>query len=227
MRRKSGLEYLTSPTKRRLDLVGSVAIAATLLPAETLAAVLSAADTGANPFFKQSRVGRKGQTFDIYKLRTIAKTAPDKALEIYGTHDPRASLLGQAIREIGFDETPQLINVLRGEMSLVGIRPLLQVTIDELEDISPRLFRKWYPIYAEIKPSLTGPSQIYRHGFRRHTHEVMAESMRLDLDYVRNASLINDLRILGSTPLQLLNARIHMVDNSTEAMDPTAIAANT
>lgn len=225
MRGKSGLEYLKSPAKRRLDLIGGATIAAALLPAEAVAAAVSAVDTGSNPFLRQSRVGRGGDDIQIIKLRTMPKTQAGEDPEFFSTYDHRSSLTGRTLREIGIDEAPQLLHVIKGDMSLVGMRPLTRKAIDQLEDISPPLFRKWYPLYTELRPSVTGPSQIYRHRFRWHTPEVLAESMRLDLEYIRSASLRNDLRILGSTPLQLLKARIQMVDNSAEVPDSSAILA--
>lgn len=227
MRGRTSFEYLQSSTKRKLDIIGGLTIFGALLPAEIMAAVISSVDTGSlNPFFRQKRVGRGGKPIEVVKFRTLPKRVESQELKVIGTYDPRASVVGRAMREIGIDETPQLINVLKGDMSLVGMRPLLQETIDEMEDASPSVFKKWFSAYSALTPAVTGPSQIYRHQYRTHSPDVLAESMRLDLDYIRNASLLNDIRILGSTPLKLVKARINMVDNSNQELLPASELAN-
>jgi len=215
---KQSVEYLTSQTKRRLDVMGGLAITAMLLPAAVVTAAVSEVDTKSlNPLYRQTRVGRGGKLFDVVKFRTLPKTANTEGVQTFGTYDPRASRVGRAIREVGIDEMPQLVNVLNGEMSLVGMRPLLQDDIERLEGIDSKLFKRWHDYYQQSKPGLTGPSQIYRHQYKESSDEVWREAMRLDLDYASHASLRNDLRILGSTPLRMLNARVNMVDNTSAA----------
>jgi lipopolysaccharide/colanic/teichoic acid biosynthesis glycosyltransferase len=212
---KQSVEYLTSQTKRRLDVMGGLAISAMLLPAAAITAAVSEVDTKSlNPLFRQTRVGVGGKAIEVIKFRTLPKDANTEGVQTFGTFDPRASRVGRAIREIGIDEMPQLLNVLRGEMSLVGMRPLLQEDIERLEDISPRMFKRWHDYYQQAKPGLTGPSQIYRHQYKESSDEVWEEAMRLDLEYASHASLRNDLKILGGTPLRMLNARVNMVDNA-------------
>jgi lipopolysaccharide/colanic/teichoic acid biosynthesis glycosyltransferase len=213
---KQSVEYLTSQTKRRLDVMGGIAISAMLLPAAAVTAAISEVDTKSiNPFFRQTRVGLGGKLFDVVKFRTLPKTANTEGVQTFGTYDPRASRIGRAIREVGIDEMPQLLNVLRGEMSLVGMRPLLQEDLERLEGIDPKTFKRWHEYYQQSKPGLTGPSQIYRHQYKESSDEVWVEAMRLDLEYASHASLRNDLKILGGTPLRMLNARVNMVDNTT------------
>lgn len=212
---KHGLEYLNSSTKRRLDVMGGVAISTLLLPAGVLAAVASELDTKSlNPIFKQIRIGEDGKPIEVYKFRTLPRRLETEAAQTFGTFDPRASKLGISMREAGIDEMPQLLNVLLGEMSLVGMRPLIQEDIERLEGILPRLFKEWHEVYERSRPGLTGPSQILRHQYKVTTDEIWQESMQLDLEYAKTASLRNDLRILGSTPLKMFDARIRMVDNS-------------
>lgn len=215
---RQSLEYLNSSVKRRLDILGGAAISALLIPPAAIAALASAIDTKSlNPIFKQVRVGAEGHPFSVYKLRTLPKKLEKEAVQTFGTFDPRASHLGMAMRESGIDEMPQLFNVLLGEMSLVGMRPLLQEDIDRLQDVSPSLFKHWYEFYSRAKPGLTGPSQILRHHYKVTTDEIWRDAMQLDIDYAQAASLRNDLRILGRTPLKMLGARVNMVDNSAEA----------
>jgi lipopolysaccharide/colanic/teichoic acid biosynthesis glycosyltransferase len=213
---KQSVEYLTSQTKRRLDVMGGIAISAMLLPAAAVTAAVSEIDTKSlNPLFRQTRVGMGGKLFDVVKFRTLPKTANTEGVQTFGTYDPRASRVGRAIREVGIDEMPQLLNVLRGEMSLVGMRPLLQEDLERLEGIDPKMFKRWHDYYQQSKPGLTGPSQIYRHQYKESSDEVWVKAMSLDLEYASHASLRNDLKILGGTPLRMLNARVNMIDNTS------------
>jgi lipopolysaccharide/colanic/teichoic acid biosynthesis glycosyltransferase len=214
----TGPEYLRSPLKRRLDLIGGLALSGILFPVAAAATLVSAADTrSANPFLTQTRVGNEGKPFEVIKLRTIRESLTDKPIETYGTFDSRASQVGRRIREFGLDEMPQLANVIAGQMSLVGIRPLLEKDFDRMHDCDPKLFEDWQEAYKLAKPGLTGPGQIYRHHYRASTNEVYAQSMRLDLDYVEKASFRSDIRIMRDTPRALIDANIHTVENAVTA----------
>jgi lipopolysaccharide/colanic/teichoic acid biosynthesis glycosyltransferase len=211
-------EYLNGPTKRRLDVMGGIALASLAAPAGVAAGIISSIDTGSlNPIFRQTRTGRASQPFNVLKFRTIPKHLEAEDIAPMGTYDPRATRVGMAMRDVGIDELPQLVNVLRGDMSLVGPRPLLAQDIERLEGISPILFKKWREIYERTKPGLIGPSQILRHNYRVSTDEVWGRAMQLDLEYAKNASLRHDIKLLGSTPVGLLVARINLVENTEAA----------
>lgn len=210
-----GAEYLQSPTKRRLDLIGGIALLGALAPIAAATSVVSAIDTRSlNPFILQKRVGVYGKPFSVIKLRTIRESMTKDQVVTHGTYDSRASYVGSIIREFGLDEMPQLLNVIAGQMSLVGIRPLLEKDFDRMSVCDPALFEEWKQAYELAKPGLTGPGQIYRHHYRASTNEVYARSMRLDLDYIDNASLNTDLKIMRATPGALINANLHTVENS-------------
>jgi lipopolysaccharide/colanic/teichoic acid biosynthesis glycosyltransferase len=218
---KIGTEYLKGQHKRRLDLLGGLALAGALLPVIASTAAVSAADTRSrNPFLSQSRIGIEGKPFNIIKLRTIPDALTNIPSETYGTFDTRASKIGRQIRKFGLDEMPQLANVIGGQMSLVGIRPLLESDFDRLSDADPVLFDDWHDAYKDTKPGLTGPGQIYRHHYRTSTPEVYAQSMRLDMEYVEKASLKSDIKILTGTPAALMNANVRTIENA----DQTAAA---
>jgi lipopolysaccharide/colanic/teichoic acid biosynthesis glycosyltransferase len=211
-------EYLNGPVKRRLDVLGGITLSSIAAIPGALTGAVSAIDTGSlNPIFRQTRVGRYSQPLEVLKFRTIPKRLETNNVTPLGTFDPRATKVGMAIRDMGIDETPQLLSVLRGDMSLVGMRPLLGKDIERLESIDPQLFRQWYEVYEQTKPALTGPSQILRHNYRVLTDEVWQRVMQIDLEYAQNASLKNDLRMLGSTPVSLLVARANIVDNINQA----------
>lgn len=210
---KRGLEYLPSDTKRSLDIIGGTAIAAAILPAAASVGMLASIDTHSlNPFFTQQRVGKNSAPFNALKFRSIAKAAMTEAS--YGTFDPRATQLGQVIRQTGLDELPQIYNVIRGSMSLVGARPMVENDIDYMEFSAPHLFDEWYAYYKASKPGLAGPSQVYRHHFRNgRSQAIYQKSAELDLQYFDKASIAADLSILANTPFGMLKANVAVVEN--------------
>lgn len=151
-------------------------------------------------FFRQTRVGRRGETFVLYKLRTMlpdrrVAEVPHNGPERRQTHkskeDPRVLPLGAALRALRLDELPQLLNVIKGDMSLVGPRPELPEIVAEYAD--------WQHQRHDVKPGLTGLWQISsRNG------EPMHECTDVDLEYVSAVSLRTDLSILARTPLAMV-----------------------
>jgi len=210
---KQGIEYLSGQTKRNLDVLGGSALSVALLPAAVAVGACVAFDTHeANPFFGQARVGRGGESFTAVKFRTIARAAMSGITQ--GTFDSRASKWGQRLRQAGLDEMPQLYNVLEGTMALVGVRPMIEGDIDLMQSAAPRLFDEWYAYYKATKPGMTGPSQVHRHHFRNGTTpELYYRSAEIDLRYFNEASLITDLKILASTPFDMLKANVGVVEN--------------
>jgi lipopolysaccharide/colanic/teichoic acid biosynthesis glycosyltransferase len=163
--------------KRVIDIVGACALLAVLAPLGLLAAILAALDVGWPVIFWQQRPGRNGQPFKLYKLRTMAA-----AHDAHGRRVPdelRVSAIGRLSRRMRFDEFPQLLNILFGEMSFVGPRPLLPV--DQPAAYAARLL---------VRPGLTGWAQVM--GGRAIS---AADKAALDLWYVRNASLALDFEI--------------------------------
>lgn len=144
----------------------------------------------ANPIFKQKRLGKDGGIFSMYKFRTMKPNAPDLRSEDGGTfnaeNDPRVTHVGRFLRKTSLDELPQLLNILKGEMSFIGPRPDLpdQIKLYEEED-KKRL---------EVRPGITGYAQVMGRnslGFR--------ERFKYDIEYVENYSLLFDLKILIKT----------------------------
>jgi lipopolysaccharide/colanic/teichoic acid biosynthesis glycosyltransferase len=187
--------------KRAMDISLSLIAAPTLLPILLIIAVVIKLGSRGPVLFKQERVGFLGTTFVIYKFRTMiagADTAAHEAhtnglietdqpmtkLDTYG--DPRLVPFGTILRAAGLDELPQIVNVLRGEMSIVGPRPCV-----------PSEYRKYLPWQRErfhALPGLTGLWQVS--GKNRTTFN---EMIRLDIHYARNQSLWLDLKILFKT----------------------------
>ena len=179
--------YLTSRRKRALDLlVGgcSLVLAGPAVGACVLAIRL---ETHGHPVYRQRRVGRGGRAFELYKLRTMVSGAETmgKGLAV-DEGDDRITRLGAWLRRTSFDEVPNLVNVLRGEMSLVGPRPTVQVQVDRYNDRQRRRL--------DALPGITGWAQVNgRASLPWH------ERIELDLWYVEHASLRLDLRILVHT----------------------------
>lgn len=214
---RKGPEYLVSPEKRSLDIVGALALGGIALPVCTASAVLLSRELGvslSDALFRQKRRGPGGPLFDVLKLRTLP-VADGQPLTIHGTYDPRAGAIGRQVRRLGLDEIPQFVNVLRGEMSLVGPRPVVEDTFGRFEEADPSLFNEWSAMYKETRPGLCGPSQVMH---RRHTEitpQVRADSMRVDLLYAQTASLGGDLLILATTPAGLIRASAQAVRDVT------------
>jgi lipopolysaccharide/colanic/teichoic acid biosynthesis glycosyltransferase len=173
--------------KRALDVVVAGALLALSAPLLAIATVLIRLESHGHPIYRQRRVGLYGEPFDLYKLRTMVSGAesmgPGLALNV---GDSRITRLGTILRRTSMDELPHLVNVLRGEMSVVGPRPTVQVQVDRYtERQRGRL---------AVRPGLTGWAQI--HG---RASLPWSERIELDLWYVEHASLWLDLRILWRT----------------------------
>jgi lipopolysaccharide/colanic/teichoic acid biosynthesis glycosyltransferase len=179
--------YLDSRRKRALDLlVGGTALvlAAPLL---ALAALAIRLETHGHAVYRQRRVGRGGRPFQLHKLRTMVSGAEHmgKGLAV-DEGDERITRLGGWLRRTSFDEVPNLINVLRGEMSLIGPRPTVQVQVDRYDERQRRRL--------DALPGITGWAQVNgRASLPWH------DRIELDLWYVEHASLRLDLQILVRT----------------------------
>lgn len=178
-------------------------VAAILLVATTpllVAAVVAIAVTMGRPvLLRQHRVGRFGRVFTIYKLRTMQPDRRTGTTRFAGvdrrqTHkhpdDPRITKVGAVLRKWSIDELPQLFNVLRGDMSLVGPRP-------ELVDIVAR-YEDWQHQRHRVKPGLTCIWQVSERG-----DVPLHEATEMDLDYVDTISFLTDLRLLAITPVAM------------------------
>jgi exopolysaccharide biosynthesis polyprenyl glycosylphosphotransferase len=169
----------------------------TLLSPLLLVAALVVKFTSRGPvFYVQERVGLQGGSFWMLKFRTMRVDAEQTTGPIWAVDkDPRCTPLGGLLRRLSIDELPQLINVLRGEMSIVGPRPERPYFVTQ--------FSREYPEYPErhlVRPGLTGWAQI--HGWRGNTS--LAQRLRCDLQYVRRQSLSLDFYILAMTPYVVL-----------------------
>ena len=160
-------------------------------PVLAVAAVAIKLDDGGPVFYRQRRVGLNGEQFELLKLRTMEVGAERKgAGYAVNEGDPRITRVGRALRRLSLDEIPQLWNVVRGDMSLVGPRPTLAY---QVERYTPRQRRR-----LEVKPGITGWAQV--NGRARLPWD---ERIELDVWYVEHRSPWVDMKILARTPLAL------------------------
>jgi exopolysaccharide biosynthesis polyprenyl glycosylphosphotransferase len=192
----------TMAMKRALDVVVSGALLLLLSPLLAAIAVGILLDSGRPIFFRQRRAGMEGEPFTMLKFRTMVADAEQRLGELVDlakleqpafkiTDDPRVTRFGRVLRRFSLDELPQLINVLRGDMSLVGPRPE--------EESVVALYDERQRGRLAIKPGLTGPMQVY--GRSDLTFE---ERLAMERDYLDNLSLAGDLAILLRTPRAVL-----------------------
>lgn len=189
--------------KRFIDIVGAIVGIIVLSPILIIVAILiKIEDSKGSIFFSQKRVGQNGKEFKMYKFRSMVHNAEElkenllKQNERLGPmfkmkNDPRVTKVGKFIRKTSLDELPQLINVLKGEMSLVGPRPSLPKEVEQ--------FKPWMLKRLSVKPGLTCYWQVYGRnniGFE--------DWMNLDIKYVEERNLIIDIKLIFKTVFVLL-----------------------
>ena len=183
--------------KRAIDVVLGLALLLLAAPVVLLAAIGIVFTTGGAPFYAQERVGMHGRRFKMFKLRTMVNGAHamrDDLMhlnEVDGPvfkirNDPRTHPLGRFLRRTSIDELPQLINVVRGDMSIVGPRP---EQLDLVERYAPE-----HQFRLQVKPGITGPMQVYGRG-----ELTFDERLAVEREYVENLSLARDIRIVLMT----------------------------
>jgi exopolysaccharide biosynthesis polyprenyl glycosylphosphotransferase len=177
--------------KRLLDVVGASVALALASPVLGVAAVAIKLEDRGPVLYRQRRVGLGGEEFELLKLRTMVVAAEEQGSGwAIDARDPRITGVGRVLRRLSVDEVPQLWNVLRGEMSLVGPRPTLAY---QVEQYTPRQRRR-----LEVKPGITGWAQVNGRARLR-----WGDRIELDLWYVENRSTWLDLKILARTPVAL------------------------
>lgn len=192
---------VTLMIKRGLDVAASAAGLSVLWPVGLGAAAAILLEDGWPVLYGARRVGHKGKIFTMYKFRTMRRDAAARGPAITGARDPRVTRVGHVLRAAKIDELPQLWNVLRGEMSLVGPRP---------EDPAyVALYTPAQRAVLAVRPGITGPAQLVFNDEARllrpgRVHEdyvtvVLPAKLAVDLEYVASPSLLIDLRIIIAT----------------------------
>jgi exopolysaccharide production protein ExoY len=210
--RSGALTGVDAFLKRALDFLGAAILLVVSAPLTVLIAALIKISSPGPVFFRQERVGKSGRRIYIYKFRTMQCDAEQilrRDGELYQRYiesnyklpkgeDPRITTVGRILRELSLDEIPQLINVLKGEMSLVGPRPVVPAEIEKYGDYASLLL--------SVQPGLTGQWQVSG----RSDIGDYARRVRLDMEYIRDQSIGKDLRILFRTvPIVLSKEGAH------------------
>jgi exopolysaccharide biosynthesis polyprenyl glycosylphosphotransferase len=193
--------------KRVLDVIGSFALLTIFSPILIATAIAVKAESKGPVFFRQPRAGRRNKSFKLIKFRSMYVDAEQRKQELGKLNesedgvmfkireDPRVTRVGKFIRRFSIDELPQLINVLKGEMSLVGPRPLIFPETAALE-------KHWHLRRLELRPGITGPWQVYG-----RSQSPFQEMVRFDYQYVAGWSLARDVEILIATIPAVLSGR--------------------
>jgi exopolysaccharide biosynthesis polyprenyl glycosylphosphotransferase len=193
--------------KRALDVVGSLALLTIFSPVMVATAIAIKLESRGPVFFRQPRAGRGNTSFQLIKFRSMYVDAEQRKKEFEQLNeagdgvmfkireDPRVTRVGRTLRRFSLDEMPQLINVLKGEMSLVGPRPLIFPETAALDKL-------WHLRRLELRPGLTGPWQVYG-----RSQSPFQEMVRFDYQYVAGWSLARDIEILLATVPAVISGR--------------------
>lgn len=194
--RRAPLSRNERALKRTLDLAGTALALIVFAPVMLVTAVLIKATSKGPVFFRQTRNGFNGRAFKIYKFRTMRVLEDGPKIVQAQKNDPRVTAIGKWLRKTSIDELPQLFNVIKGDMSLVGPRPHAAAHNTEYEQIIGN-----YAFRHHVKPGITGWAQV--NGYRGETRalEMMQKRVEYDLWYINNWSLWLDLIILFRTAL--------------------------
>ncbi|CAB4982187.1 MAG: sugar transferase [Actinobacteria bacterium] len=158
---------------------------------------------GKGVLFRQERIGKGGVPFTVLKFRTMKADRRQERLDVgsdrrrthKSTADPRHTRLGRFLRATSIDELPQFVNVLRGDMSIIGPRPELPIVVEKYEP--------WQHLRHDLRPGLTGLWQVSERG----NGEAMHDRVDVDLSYCDSVGFLTDLRIFLATPFALIRAR--------------------
>lgn len=192
--------------KRFFDVIISLLALIVLSPIFPVIAVLIKFDSRGPVFYKSLRVGRRGKEFYLYKFRTMKVGADKMGSSITYNTDPRITRIGKSLRKTKIDECPQFLNVLKGEISLVGPRPETPAYV--------KLYNEEQRKVLTIKPGITGLAQIkfpdeealLTEGdfYNEYVNKILPQKLKLDLEYMKKCSLLLDFKILLRTLLVLI-----------------------
>ena len=178
--------------KRFIDIILSIAGLLILSPLLLYTAIRTKLSSPGGVFFLQERIGYKGKPFIIYKFRSMVQHAEKNGPLLSSADDPRITSWGKVIRKWRLDELPQLINILKGEMSFVGPRPERKFYIEQVVQLYPE-----YNYLFKVKPGLTSWGMV-KFGYASSVEE-MTERMTFDLIYIENVSIALDIKIMMHT----------------------------
>ena len=198
---RDGMNMFERIVKRVFDFTCSLLALIILSPVFLVVAIMLLWQGDGSVFFKQERIGYKGKAFNILKFRTMrADSESDGEPQLAKTNDERLTRIGKFLREHHLDELPQLVNVLKGEMSFVGPRPERRYFIEKIRLENPN-----YDYLYMIRPGLTSMATL--HNGYTDTMEKMLKRLEMDLEYLQKRSLWLDLKLIFTTFVYIVNGK--------------------
>ena len=195
--RKKALSTAAKRLKRAFDVLVALCGLLVFSPAFVVLYFVIRHEDGGPAIFRQERIGRGGRPFMLYKFRSMTVTAEKDGPALYVKGDKRLTRVGRFLREHHLDELPQLWNVLKGDMSVVGYRPERQFFVEKIMAVNPDYERLY-----EMRPGLFSSATLYN-GYT-DTMEKMLERLRMDLEYLENWTLWLDIKIVFLTSLSII-----------------------
>jgi len=192
----------SAAAKRALDLVIAVPLAILLAPLFLLLAAVIVIDSGGPVFFRQTRLGLNGKPFNIFKFRTMRVMENGDTVVQAKANDDRVTRVGKFLRKTSIDELPQVLNVIAGEMSIVGPRPHARA-----HDLFYMTVIENYELRQAVKPGITGWAQVNGHRGETPTFADMQARVDFDVWYARHLNFLLDLKILAVTPFAVLGGK--------------------
>ena len=189
-------------TKRIIDITVAISTLFFLSPILFLISIIIKFTSKGLVFYKQERVGKNGKIFTMYKFRSMIENAEEYGPEWAGEKDPRITGIGKIIRRTHLDEIPQMLNVLKNQMSVVGPRPEREYFVNELKEKIPYYYKR-----LSIKPGITGWAQV-KYTYDSSLDDVK-DKLQFDFYYIENLSIKLDLKILINTVIVVLFMRGH------------------
>ena len=198
--RKKALSTAAERLKRVFDVLVAVCGLLVFAPAFVVLYFVIRHEDGGPAIFRQERIGRGGRPFMLYKFRSMTVTAEKDGPALYVKGDKRLTKVGRFLREHHLDELPQLWNVLKGDMSVVGYRPERQFFVEKIMAVNPDYERLY-----EMRPGLFSSATLYN-GYT-DTLEKMLERLRMDLEYLGNWNLWLDIKIIFLTAMSIITGK--------------------
>lgn len=204
----TGERWVTSNQKRTLDMLAAAALLPVAVPVGAVALGLSGVTEGFNPIFRQTRLGKNGQPFRLTKVKTMTNLQDGPQ---------RITRVGSVLRPIAIDETPQLINILGGQMSLVGPRAAQEIIFDGMQGALDRnTYDEWLDAYCTSRPGGLSSFGIYHRSHVPAGEDFWTSRAQMDIQDFKNASLANDLRMIKKA----LAMGLHLVLPDLKTAEP-------
>lgn len=207
--RNQGLSADQLMFKRLLDLVVCIPVSVVLMPLFLIISLMIKLYDGGPVLYKQSRLTINGKVFNIYKFRSMRMDSEKEGAQLAKKHDDRVTPIGRVLRALHFDEFPQLINIIKGDMSLVGPRPERPEIAEQYKEVIPE-----FDFRLKVKAGLTGYAQVYG-----KYNTTPYDKLKLDLTYIENYTFWLDIKLM------FLTFKILFQKENTEGIDANQVTA--